>query len=88
MKSVISPTFGIAQDEHTYKVGPRSDKKVLIRMTTNAKAWGAAAIAGKTDMPLKKWTHIVGTYDAKSGEAQIYIDGVLDSEGKIGGETD
>ena len=59
---------------------------MLLRMTTNGKAWGAAAIAGKTDMPLKKWTHIAGTYDAKSDEAKIYIDGVLDAEGKIGGE--
>lgn len=75
-----------ATKELAYKVGPRSDKKVLIRMTTDAKAWGAAAIAGKTDMPLKKWTHIAGTYDAKSSEAKIYIDGVLDTEGKIGGE--
>jgi len=75
-----------ATKELAYKVGPRSDKKVLIRMTTDAKAWGAATIAGKTDMPLKKWTHIAGTYDAKSGEAKIYIDGILDAEGKIGGE--
>lgn len=74
-----------ATKETTYKVGPRSDKKVLIRMTTDALAWGAAAIDGKTDMPLRKWTHIAGTYDAKSGEAKIYIDGVLDAEGKIGG---
>lgn len=75
-----------ATKELAYKVGPRSDKKVLIRMTTDAKAWGAAALAGKTDMPLKKWTHIAGTYDAKSSEAKIYIDGILDAEGKIGGE--
>ena len=75
-----------ATKETTYKVGPRSDKKVLIRMTTDALAWGAAALAGKTDMPLKKWTHMAGTYDAKSGEAKIYINGILDAEGKIGGE--
>lgn len=75
-----------ATKETTYKVGPRSDKKVLIRMTTGALAWGAAVVAGKTDVPLKKWTHIAGTYDAKSGEGKIYIDGVLDGEGKIGGE--
>ena len=75
-----------ATKELAYKVGPRSDKKVLIRMTTDALAWGAAVVAGKTDVPLKKWTHIAGTYDAKSGEGKIYIDGVLDGEGKIGGE--
>ena len=75
-----------ATKELAYKVGPRSDKKVLIRMTTGGQAWGAAVVAGKTDMPLKKWTHIAGTYDAKSGEGKIYIDGVLDGEGKIGGE--
>ena len=75
-----------ATKELAYKVGPRSDKKVLIRMTTGALAWGAAVVAGKTDVPLKKWTHIAGTYDAKSGEGKIYIDGVLDGEGKLGGE--
>ena len=75
-----------ATKELAYKVGPRSDKKVLIRMTTGALAWGAAVVAGKTDVPLKKWTHIAGTYDAKSGEGKIYIDGALDGEGKIGGE--
>ncbi|MDE0468740.1 MAG: LamG domain-containing protein [Candidatus Poribacteria bacterium] len=74
-----------ATKETTYKVGPRSDKKVLIRMTTDKHAWGAAVAAGKTDMPLKKWTHIAGTYDAKSGDAKIYINGVLDGEGNIGG---
>lgn len=74
-----------ATKELAYKVGPRSDKKVLLRMTTDALAWGAAVVAGETDMPLKKWTHIAGTYDAKSGEGKIYIDGVLDGEGKIGG---
>ena len=74
-----------ATKELAYKVGPRSDKKVLIRMTTDALAWGAAVLAGKTDMPLKKWVHMAGTYDGKSGEAKIYIDGVLDAEGKIGG---
>ena len=74
-----------ATKETTYKVGPRSDKKVLIRMTTDALAWGAAVLAGKTDMPLRKWTHMAGTYDGKSGEAKIYIDGVLDAEGKLDG---
>ena len=74
-----------ATKETTYKVGPRSDKKILIRMTTDEKAWGAAVVAGKTDVPLRKWVHIAGTYDGKSGEGKIYIDGVLDGEGKIGG---
>ena len=74
-----------ATKETTYKVGPRNDKKVLIRMTTDALAWGAAVLASKTDMPLRKWTHIAGTYDGKSGEAKIYIDGVLDAEGKLDG---
>ena len=73
--------------ELAYKVGPRNDKKVLIRMTTDALAWGAAVLEGKSDVPLRQWTHIAGTYDAKSGVAQIYIDGVLDAEGKIAGEV-
>ena len=74
-----------ATKETSYKVGPRDNKKVLIRMTTDKQAWGAAVVHGKTEIPLKKWVHIAGTYDGKSGEGKIYIDGVIDSEGKISG---
>ena len=67
-----------ATKELAYKVGSsQSFKKVLIRMTTGALAWGAAVVAGKTDVPLKKWTHIAGTYDGKSGEGKVYINGVF-----------
>lgn len=75
-----------ATKEGAYKVGPRSDKKVLLRMTTNEKGWGAAVVIGNTELPLNKWVHTAGTYDAKSGEGKIYIDGVLDNEGNIGGD--
>ena len=74
-----------ATKESSYKVGPRSSKKALIRMTTDALAWGAAVVEGETDVPLRKWVHIAGTYDGKSGEGKVYVDGVLDAEGKIGG---
>ena len=74
-----------ATKELAYKVGPRDNKKVLIRMTTDKQAWGAAVVHGKTEIPLKKWMHIAGTYDGKSGEAKIYINGVIDGEGKISG---
>ena len=74
-----------ATKETSYKVGPRDNKKVLFRMTTDKQAWGAAVVHGKTELPLKKWVHIAGTYDGKSGEGKIYIDGVLDGEGNIGG---
>ena len=75
-----------ATKELAYKVGPRDNKKVLIRLTTDKQAWGAAVVHGKTELPLKKWVHIAGTYDGKSGEGKIYIDGVLDGEGKIDGD--
>ena len=75
-----------ATKELAYKVGPRDNKMVLIRLTTDKQAWGAAVVHGKTELPLKKWVHIAGTYDGKSGEAKIYIDGVLDGEGKIDGD--
>ena len=74
-----------ATKELSYKVGPRDNKKVLVRLTTDKQAWGAAVVHGKTEMPLKKWMHVAGTYDGKSGEGKIYINGVIDSEGKIGG---
>lgn len=75
-----------ATKENTYKVGPRNDKKVLLRMTTNSKGWGSAVVIGKKELPLNTWVHIAGTYDAKSGEGKIYIDGEVDNEGGIGGE--
>lgn len=74
-----------ATKETTYKVGARNDKKVILRMTTTEHPWGAAVLTGKTDVPLNKWVHIASTYDGKSGEGKIYIDGVIDSEGNIGG---
>ena len=74
-----------ATKELAYKVGPRDNKKVLIRLTTDKQAWGAAVVHGKTELLLKKWVHIAGTYDGKSGEGKIYIDGVIDGEGKISG---
>ena len=57
-----------ATKELSYKVGPRDNKKVLIRLTTDKQAWGAAVVHGKTEMPLKKWMHVAGTYDGKSGQ--------------------
>ncbi len=74
-----------ATKESTYKVGPEKTKKVLLRMTTAAKAWGAAVVNGNKELPLKTWVHIAGTYDSESGEGKIYIDGELDNEGDIGG---
>ena len=72
--------------ESTYKFGPRNDSKVLHRMVTTEKAWGAAVVISNAGLPLKKWTHIAGTYDAKSGDGIIYIDGKEDNKGNIGGD--
>ncbi len=75
-----------ATKEGAYKFGPRSDSKVLLRMTTTTKAWGSAVVIGSTELPLKKWVHIAGTYDAASGEGKLYFDGEIDNEGDIGGK--
>ena len=75
-----------ATKEGVYKFGPRNDSKVLIRMTTTTKAWGSAVVIGNTEMPLKKWVHIAGTYDAASGKGKLYFDGEIDNEGDIGGK--
>ncbi|MCG9126686.1 LamG domain-containing protein [Candidatus Poribacteria bacterium] len=72
--------------ESTYKFGPRNDSKILHRMVTTEKAWGAAVVISNAGLPLKKWIHIAGTYDAKSGDGIIYIDGNEDNKGNIGGE--
>ena len=75
-----------ATKESTYKVGPRSDQKVLLRMTTSSKDWGSAVVISNKVLALDKWVHIAGTYDAKSGEGKIYIDGEVDNESDIGGD--
>lgn len=75
-----------ATKESTYKFGPRSDRKVLHRMVTTEKEWGAAVVISNALLPLNKWVHIAGTYDAKSGDGIIYIDGKDDNKGTIGGD--
>lgn len=69
----------------TYKVGPRSDLQAELRIATTQVAWGSALILSETNLPLHRWIHIAGTYDANSGEGKLYIDGVIDSEVDIGG---
>lgn len=69
----------------TYKVGPRSNLQAELRVATTSVAWGNAVILSEKMLPLNRWTHIAGTYDAKSGEGKLSIDGVIDSKGDIGG---
>ncbi len=69
----------------TYKVGPRSNLQAELRVATTSVAWGNALILSEKKLSLRQWTHIAGTYDAKSGEGKLYIDGVIDSEVDIGG---
>ncbi len=75
-----------ATKEGAYKVGPRNDQKALLRMTTNSAGWGSAVVIGNQTLTLNKWIHIAATYDAKSGDGKVYIDGELDNEENIGGE--
>lgn len=72
--------------EGSYKVGPRSDQKVLLRMRTNTVAWGSAVVISDQTLALNEWIHIAGTYDANSGDGKVYINGELDNEGNIGGD--
>ena len=75
-----------ATKEGAYKVGPRSDQKVLLRMTTSTAGWGAAVVISNQALGLNEWIHIAATYDAESGDGKVYIDGELDNEGSIGGD--
>ncbi len=75
-----------ATKEGAYKVGPRNDRKILLRLTTTTKAWGSAVVIGNTELPLKKWVHTAATYDADSSGGKVYIDGEIDNEGEIGGK--
>ncbi|MCG9128441.1 LamG domain-containing protein [Candidatus Poribacteria bacterium] len=70
----------------TYKVGPRNDSNLELRINTTTTAWGAAVFLSQKDLPLNKWVHIAGTYDAKSGDAKLYLNGNLDNEKKIEGQ--
>ncbi|HIO07115.1 TPA: LamG domain-containing protein [Candidatus Poribacteria bacterium] len=71
--------------ESSYKAGPQSARRIVFRMTTNEKDWGNAAVTSSTDIPLKSWHHLAATYDAKTGQAKVYLDGRPDGKGRIGG---
>ncbi len=83
-----APTAGGtgATKESTYKIGPRSDQKVLMRMITSTVGWTAAVVFSETTLQLNTWIHTAATYDATSGVGKIYIDGELDAEATIGGD--
>ena len=70
----------------TYKVGPRNNLKAELRMATTTNAWGSATVISNNELPLSKWVHIAGTYDVKSGEGKLYIDGEIDNKINIGGD--
>lgn len=69
----------------TYKVGPRNNLKAELRMATTDKAWGSANVISDNQLSLNKWIHIAGTYDAKTGDGKLYIDGEIEKEANIGG---
>ena len=71
--------------ERSYKVGPQSAGRTILRMTTDEKDWGDAGLTSNTDIPTKSWHHLAATYDAKSGQAKVYLGGKLDGKVKIGG---
>ncbi|RKU28746.1 hypothetical protein C6497_08280 [Candidatus Poribacteria bacterium] len=70
----------------TYKVGPRNNLKLELRIATTSTAFGQGGLLSETDLPLRKWVHIAGSYDAISGDAKLYVDGELENEKNIGGE--
>jgi hypothetical protein len=72
--------------ETTYKAGTRSDKKMMIRATTAGAAWADNVAAGESDVPLDEWHHVAATYDANTGDAIIYLDGIEDGKGEFSGE--
>jgi len=72
--------------ESSYKIGPRSNKRSILRMTTTTNDWVSATLIGEKPLPLNTWMHIAGSYDAKSGDGKLYLDGELDNERNIGGD--
>ena len=72
--------------ESSYKIGPRSNQRSILRMTTTTSDWVSATVIGEKPLPLNTWIHIAGTYDANSGDGKLYLDGELDNERNIGGD--
>lgn len=70
----------------TYKVGPRNNSKLELRIATTTAVFGQGGLLSESELSLRKWVHIAGTYDAKSGDAKLYVDGELENEKNIGGE--
>lgn len=44
----------------------------------------ARTLVGEAAVPYDRWVHVAFTYDAKTGEARLYLNGGLDRTGKIG----
>ena len=72
--------------EGSYKIGPRSNERSILRMTTTTNDWVSATLIGEKPLLLNTWMHIAGTYDANSGDGKLYLDGELDNERNIGGD--
>lgn len=72
--------------EKSYKIGPRSNKRSILRMTTTTNDWVSATLIGQKALDINAWIHIAGSYDAMSGDAKLYSNGELDSERNIGGD--
>jgi hypothetical protein len=45
----------------------------------------AHQVCGDSVLTLGAWHHLVGTYDADSGDISVYVDGVLDGDSPLGG---
>ena len=72
--------------ENCYKMGTSVTRKEELRLAIAGGKWVSDRVLGDTDVPLKEWHHIAGTYDAASGDAIVYLDGEEDGRAEYSGE--
>ncbi|MBU1622225.1 MAG: LamG domain-containing protein [Nanoarchaeota archaeon] len=68
-------------DVYEVKITGQMGNLSKYRVTNDLFAAGTGALVGNTYFDLNEWHHLVWTYDYNTGNAKIYVDGVLDANG-------
>ncbi|GEM_PF-3567637 len=69
--------------QEAYGLGIARDEGVLFG-TVGLDDGRARRLQGRTAVPYDRWVHVAFSYDARTGEARLYLDGELDAAGRIG----
>ncbi len=64
-------------DDDGFFLGVSGDGNPALRVNVNGEL---IELVGETPLPLRRWMHVAGTYDAAAGTMKLYVNGVLAGE--------